>query len=168
VTPEIVVREGSPAREIVEVAQAMDADFLIMGTHGRSGFERLRLGSVTEKVLRTVRCPVLTVPQLGEHSAPTPVLFKTILCRLDFSESSTRALARRRRRRRRGRMVVTCSAPEKQWRIFVGGDRTFGRLDARIIRLAGQLRRSYNAARPAGWRRRDTSWSADECCLQRF
>jgi nucleotide-binding universal stress UspA family protein len=93
VTPEIVVREGSPAREIVDVAQAMDADFLIMGTHGRSGFARRLLGSVTEKVLRTVRCPVLTVPQPGQHSAPTPVLFKTILCPLDFSESSTRALA---------------------------------------------------------------------------
>jgi nucleotide-binding universal stress UspA family protein len=50
------VKEGNPAKEIVQ--QAEGADLLVMGTHGRSGFERLFLGSVTEKVLRTtdVRC----------------------------------------------------------------------------------------------------------------
>lgn len=63
-----------------------------MGTHGRGGFERLFLGSVTEKVLRTARCPVLTVPPPAEGAPSGPVLYKTILCPLDFSDSSMRAL----------------------------------------------------------------------------
>ena len=50
---EIVVREGNAAKEIVLLAEQLPADLLVLGTHGRSGFERLFLGSVTEKVLRT-------------------------------------------------------------------------------------------------------------------
>jgi len=65
-------------------------DLLILGTHGRSGFERLFLGSVTEKVLRSTRVPVLTIPPpVREAGSP---LYKTILCPLDFSAASIRAL----------------------------------------------------------------------------
>jgi nucleotide-binding universal stress UspA family protein len=61
-----------------------------MGTHGRSGFERLLLGSVTEKVLRSTHVPVLAVPPPVEQ--PQSVLYKTILCPIEFSSASTRAL----------------------------------------------------------------------------
>jgi nucleotide-binding universal stress UspA family protein len=88
-----VVREGNTAAEIVDQATDMNADLLVMGTHGRSGFERLLLGSVTEKVLRKARCPVLTVPRRLPDAVPSgPVLFKRILCAVDFSESSMHAL----------------------------------------------------------------------------
>src|SRR5688572_27257531 len=60
---EAVVREGHTAAEILDQATNMSADLLVLGTHGRSGFERLLLGSVAEKVLRKARCPVLTVPR---------------------------------------------------------------------------------------------------------
>lgn len=63
-----------------------------MGTHGLSGFERLLLGSVTEKVLRKAPCPVLTVPRLATAGAAPSVTFKTIVCAVDFSEASRRAL----------------------------------------------------------------------------
>jgi nucleotide-binding universal stress UspA family protein len=64
-----------------------------MGTHGRSGFERLLLGSITEKVLRKATCPVLTVPRRHPDAVPaTPVLFKQILCPVDFSDCSMQAL----------------------------------------------------------------------------
>jgi nucleotide-binding universal stress UspA family protein len=89
---EIVVRQGNPVKEIVQQAEQMRADLLVIGTHGRSGFERLFLGSVTEKVLRKAPGPVLTVPPPIERPLEQPVLFKTILCPLDFSPSSTRAL----------------------------------------------------------------------------
>lgn len=89
---EVVVKEGRPAREIVAHADAISADLLIMGTHGRGGFERLFLGSVTEKVLRSARCPVLTVPPRAPHAGTDPPVYKTILCPLDFSDASTRAL----------------------------------------------------------------------------
>jgi nucleotide-binding universal stress UspA family protein len=84
--------EGNPAREILERATQMSADLLVMGTHGASGFERLLLGSVTEKVLRKAPCPVLTVPRGMPDVMPLPPLFKRILCALDFSDCSMRAL----------------------------------------------------------------------------
>lgn len=55
------VRYGSTDREIGAYADEVDADLLVMGTHGRSGVDRLLLGSVTERVLRTATAPVLTV-----------------------------------------------------------------------------------------------------------
>jgi nucleotide-binding universal stress UspA family protein len=53
-----MVREGNPASEILTQATDMNADLLVMGTHGRSGFERLLLGSITEKCCakQVVRC----------------------------------------------------------------------------------------------------------------
>lgn len=90
---EFDVAEGPPATEILRKAAAMPADLLVMGTHGRSGFERLILGSITEKVLRTAACPVLTVPPGGQNGpAGFSALFKQIVCAVDFSECSLRAL----------------------------------------------------------------------------
>jgi nucleotide-binding universal stress UspA family protein len=89
-TAEVVVLEGSPVREILRQAEEMPADLLVMGTHGRSGFEALFLGSVTEKVLRSTRVPVLTVPPAVERVES--VVYKTILCPIEFSDASTRAL----------------------------------------------------------------------------
>jgi len=64
-----------------------------MGTHGRSGFERFILGSVTEKVLRRATCPVLSVPPRTPDAAPLPqALFRRILCPIDFSGGSIHAL----------------------------------------------------------------------------
>ena len=88
-----VVREGNTAVEILEQATSMKADLLVIGTHGRSGFERLLLGSVAEKVLRKASCPVLTVPSgLPDSMLTGPVLYKRIVCPVDFSESSMHAL----------------------------------------------------------------------------
>jgi nucleotide-binding universal stress UspA family protein len=87
----IEIREGAAAAGIVEAAA--NADLLVMGTHGRGGFERLLLGSTTEKVIRTAPCPVLTVPPHAE-GAPldVPAAFKRIVCATDFSPSSRKAL----------------------------------------------------------------------------
>jgi nucleotide-binding universal stress UspA family protein len=84
--------EGDPAREIVDQALAMDADLVVMGTHGRSGFERLLIGSVAEKVLRKAPCPVLLVPPHASPTAHPDVSFKHILCAMDFSPSALQAL----------------------------------------------------------------------------
>jgi nucleotide-binding universal stress UspA family protein len=90
---DVTIREGDITREIVNQAADMKAELLVMGTHGRSGFERLLLGSVTEKVLRKASCPVLTVPRRHPDAVPaTPVLFKQILCPVDFSNCSMQAL----------------------------------------------------------------------------
>jgi nucleotide-binding universal stress UspA family protein len=90
---EFDVLEGSPAGSILQAALEWPADLLVLGTHGRSGIQRLLLGSVTERVLRQSRCPVLTVPPHAADAVPVPPLFKRILCAVDFSECSRRALA---------------------------------------------------------------------------
>lgn len=88
-----VLCEGPAASTIVAEAAARNADLIVIGTHGRSGFERLVLGSVTERVLRKAGCPVMTVPRRQPQGpAAGPVLFKRILCPVDFSDSSMRAL----------------------------------------------------------------------------
>ena len=87
-----VVREGNTAGEVLEHATGMKPDLLVIGTHGRSGFERLLLGSVAEKVLRKASCPVMTVPRVPDAVPIGPVLFRRILCPVDFSASSLHAL----------------------------------------------------------------------------
>jgi nucleotide-binding universal stress UspA family protein len=87
------VGEGSPFAEILDEARSMPADVLVMGTHGRGGFQRFVLGSVTEKVMRRSPCPVLTVPPPSEHlPIRESLLFGRILCPVDFSASSLHAL----------------------------------------------------------------------------
>jgi nucleotide-binding universal stress UspA family protein len=53
--------EGDPPAEILHVAADSGADLIVMGTHGRTGLERLLMGSVAERVVRKAPCPVLTV-----------------------------------------------------------------------------------------------------------
>lgn len=90
---EALVREGRAADQILAVAGELAVDLCVLGTHGRSGFERLLLGSVAERVLRKAQCAVMTVPaSLADAVPASPVVFKTILCPVDFSPSSMHAL----------------------------------------------------------------------------
>ena len=91
---EPIVAEAMDAyRAILAKSDQLHSDLLVMGTHGRSGFERLFLGSTAEKVLRTARCPVMTVPPKAPDAMPTgPAPFTHIVCGVDFSESSRVAL----------------------------------------------------------------------------
>jgi nucleotide-binding universal stress UspA family protein len=56
-----VFLEGDPPTEIVRYAADAGMDLVVMGTHGRTGLERLLMGSVAEKVLREAPCSVLVV-----------------------------------------------------------------------------------------------------------
>jgi nucleotide-binding universal stress UspA family protein len=53
--------DGSPSKEIVAYAEDSGCDVVVMGTHARSGVDRLLLGSVAERVVRTSTVPVLTI-----------------------------------------------------------------------------------------------------------
>jgi nucleotide-binding universal stress UspA family protein len=94
----LVTREGDPVNEILEQAKRMQADLIVLATHGRSGFDRLALGSVAEKVLRKADCPVLMVPvepvvEVGRKGEPPPFEgYRKIVCAIDFSEHSLQAL----------------------------------------------------------------------------
>lgn len=59
------VCEGYAATVIVEEAAARGADLIVIGTHGRSGFKHLLLGSIAERVVQKAPCPVLTVKAAG-------------------------------------------------------------------------------------------------------
>lgn len=67
------LEEGRPARTIAEAAKTYGTDLIVLASHGRSGMERFFLGSVTERVARLARCPVLTVrtPQQAREEAQT-------------------------------------------------------------------------------------------------
>lgn len=56
-----LLRCGSPPREILDATKSLDVDLIVMGTHGRRGVERVLLGSVAARVVRTSPVPVLTV-----------------------------------------------------------------------------------------------------------
>ena len=76
-------------REVLVHARRLPADLIVMGTHGRSGFNRLVLGSVTEKILRQAPMPVLTVPPSSPEALPVGRQpFRRVLCALDFSDCS--------------------------------------------------------------------------------
>jgi nucleotide-binding universal stress UspA family protein len=61
ISAEVTVEHGLPHKEISTYVAENDIDFVAMGTHGRAGLRRYLLGSVTERVLRSVDVPVLTV-----------------------------------------------------------------------------------------------------------
>jgi nucleotide-binding universal stress UspA family protein len=58
---ERLLEEGDPAAQILRVAQETNCDLIVMGSHGRTGLDRLLMGSVAEQVVRRASCPVLTV-----------------------------------------------------------------------------------------------------------
>lgn len=64
---------GLPAPAIVEMAERENVDLIVMATHGRTGLTRVLLGSVAEEVVRTAKCPVLTVKPAAATVAPAPV-----------------------------------------------------------------------------------------------
>ncbi|MFB6132402.1 MAG: universal stress protein [Halanaeroarchaeum sp.] len=80
--------EGRPATRITEYADAVDADLVVMGTHGRSGISRLLLGSVTESVVRNCEREVLTVPA---DAPPVEAEYDNVLIATDGSEGSSSA-----------------------------------------------------------------------------
>jgi nucleotide-binding universal stress UspA family protein len=56
-----VVAVGTPYRKIIDMAEAEQVDLIVMATAGRTGFSRLVMGSIAERVVRTASCPVLTI-----------------------------------------------------------------------------------------------------------
>jgi len=60
------IEEGSPSRKIVDLSA--EHDLVVMGTLGRTGFSKLLLGSVAERVVRFAKCPVLVVRSPGEEN----------------------------------------------------------------------------------------------------
>ncbi|MFZ1076340.1 MAG: universal stress protein [Nitrosotalea sp.] len=58
---QITIMQGDPAKVIIELAKAKSYDLIIMGTRGRSSFQELLIGSVSQKVMHHANCPVMVV-----------------------------------------------------------------------------------------------------------
>jgi nucleotide-binding universal stress UspA family protein len=89
----LCVRSGECVGHVLDEAALRESDLIVMGTHGRSGFERWVLGSVTGTVLRNAPCPVLAVPGSVARSTPQVPVSGRILCAVDLSEQSGRTLS---------------------------------------------------------------------------
>lgn len=82
---------GRPSEEIVRVAEEIGADLIVMATHGRSGLDRLVLGSTCEKLIRRSTVPVLAIKHPSHDQIDTKadaMAFKNVLCPCDFSDFS--------------------------------------------------------------------------------
>ena len=87
---EAVVQAPSVAGAVLDYAGAQDIDLIVMGTHGRKGFERILPGSVAEQIVRHAACPVFTLRADDAHvSAPS---IRRILVPIDFSGHARVAL----------------------------------------------------------------------------
>lgn len=92
---EPLVVSGFTADEIELLAKEKSADLVISATHGRSGLKRLVMGSVTERLMRRLTCPLLVVRSSAQAEgieAKAKVKFSKILVGCDFSPDSTLAL----------------------------------------------------------------------------
>jgi nucleotide-binding universal stress UspA family protein len=87
------LQSPSVHREILVQAAKISADLVVMGSHGRSGFDHLFLGSVAEKTLRSSPVPVLVVPpRVRDADGGNRDPFRRVLCAVDFSQDSAKAL----------------------------------------------------------------------------
>jgi nucleotide-binding universal stress UspA family protein len=101
---EVIV--GSPVASIIREAKTSGADLLVMGTHGRTGFSRLLLGSVCESVVHAVPIPVIAVK--GERTS-----IDKVLCVVEYSPECAHALR-----------VAAALAPEARLVLLNSGDAT--------------------------------------------
>lgn len=84
--------EAAPADGILTAAEETKAGLIVLGTHGRSGWNRLLMGSVAENVVRRSTAPVLKVRGPGEEDAGCSLPFRNILCPVNYSDLSRESL----------------------------------------------------------------------------
>jgi nucleotide-binding universal stress UspA family protein len=85
----LLVIEGQPATVILDHARHQVADLLVMGSHGRTGMARLRLGSVAEDVTRQTPCPVLIVKGDQDEGG---LNIRQVLCPVNFTALARQCL----------------------------------------------------------------------------
>ncbi|MFC1822851.1 universal stress protein [Thermodesulfobacteriota bacterium] len=91
---ELLVSVGHAGDDIIRQAKEKQVDLVIAATHGRSGLRRFMLGSVTERMLRTLPCPLMSVRSPEKDitlPAEKEIVFKKILVGCDFSDDSNLA-----------------------------------------------------------------------------
>ena len=90
---QVLIEEGSIEACLEAAIEKNNTDLVVIGTRGRTGFEKLLLGSVAEEIFRTVPCPVLTVGPHSNATGGSTGQFREILYATDFSSESLGAAA---------------------------------------------------------------------------
>jgi universal stress protein A len=92
IQPQLVVHQGYAANCILSFAQKGNIEMIVLGTHGRRGFDWLVLGSTTDRVMRKAACPVLVVSNASHQALTTGPdgrhRLSRIACCTDFSNNS--------------------------------------------------------------------------------
>ena len=88
----ILMKMGNVWQVLSTLIREDNIDMLVLGTHGRTGFRKLIMGSVAEEIFRQAQCPVLTIgPEVRPRSAEE-IMFKNVLFVTDFSQASLAGL----------------------------------------------------------------------------
>jgi nucleotide-binding universal stress UspA family protein len=85
-----LIVDAAPAQAIVDTAEKVDADVILMATHGRRGWRRALLGSVTEDVVRATERPLMSVS--ASFLTPAGPRIATVLCPVNFTQIARQAL----------------------------------------------------------------------------
>jgi len=88
-TSDVLLATASPADAILSSSRSLDADIIVMGTHGREGLSQALLGSVAESVIQQSDRPVLTVRPIA--SRPRSATLARIVCPVNYSAVASRA-----------------------------------------------------------------------------
>jgi nucleotide-binding universal stress UspA family protein len=88
---DVLVRTGEIDLQIRSLVMKHKIDFVVMGTHGRRGIEKFFMGSTTERLLRKLNVPLLTIGNIQTKAVPAE--FRHILVPIDFSEGTPDAIA---------------------------------------------------------------------------
>jgi nucleotide-binding universal stress UspA family protein len=88
----VLVRTGDAWKVLSGLVKEQEIDCLVVGTHGRTGFQKFLMGSVAEEIFRHASCPVLTVGPQVRFKTEAPPEFKHIVFATDFSQASLAAL----------------------------------------------------------------------------
>ena len=92
---ETIVKSGEVRQELLGIVEDKEIDLVVMGSRGRSYFERVLLGSVTERMLRKLHVPILTVSHLDPEKdlhKPEPIPLRRLLYATDLSDGSEAGL----------------------------------------------------------------------------
>jgi len=111
---ETTCRSGSVAEEINDLARQIDADLIVMSTHGMPGLDRLYVGDVANKLIRILSTPLLLLRPTAKWQSRTSQFKKILVC-LDGSEAAERVLRYARALARAfGSEIVLLSVPETE------------------------------------------------------
>lgn len=91
IRPEILIKEGDLWSNLAEIIEQSHIDLVVAGTRGRSGINKLAIGSVAEEIFRQAQCPVLTVGPRSSGTMQRSYGFTSILLATDFGDESVAA-----------------------------------------------------------------------------